>query len=68
MSLLLLIWLVLASVAEHVLALTPASIEHPLKRVLYYLIVTPEIGLSYLKTVTGKFPFTWLGFSTWFRM
>lgn len=65
---LLLIWVILAALAEHALALTPASIENPLKRILYYLIVAPEIAIGYLKTLIGKFPFTWLAFSTWFRM
>ncbi len=61
------IWFILATVAEHVLALTPASIPSLPKKVLYYLIVWPEIAVSYFKGLLSKWSFSWLIASNWFR-
>lgn len=64
----LLIWVILAGIAEHVLALTPSTIPKGWKRILYYLIVAPEIGLSSLKNLLGRVAgFQLLYIASWFR-
>ena len=61
------VWLLLATVLEHVLAVTPASIPKAWKKALYYFIVWPEIAAGYIKGLLEKWSFQWLAVSSWFR-
>ncbi len=68
MTTLLLVWLVLASLSEHLLALTPATIPVVWKRLLYYLLVGPEIALGSIKNLLGRLAgFQILAVASWFR-
>lgn len=64
----LLIWALIAALAEHGLALTPATIPSVWKRILYYLLVGPEIVIGSVKNLLGRFAgFQLLFVANWFR-
>lgn len=68
MTTLLLVWLILASLSEYLLALTPATIPVIWKKLLYYALVGPEIALGAVKNLLGRLAgFQILAVANWFR-
>lgn len=54
MTAFLFVWLVAATLLEHILVVAPLDIKKPAKKVLYYVILAPVIALGYAKDILAK--------------